>query len=278
MGRRILGVALCLGLLAALWNGVSCYSVPEPNCGFICSSAGTCPDQYFCAATGVCERNGASDHCYADAPLPVDASPMQPTVVSMSPVNGAITVPRSSAISATFDQDVVGVDSTSFVVTAGPMVLEGTYLYDAQAFTWTFMPGLPMPPGAMVMVALGSGIHNDLGVPLSLTTWGFTTLDDVAPTLATSSPADMDTNVETNAQIIVAFSEPVINVNTTSFTVAQGATPISGTIAFNLLQGYVFTPDVALPAASLITVTLGAPIEDTSNNALVPVSFSFTTM
>lgn len=38
----------------------ACYSPPEPDCGFICGSGGSCPDDYTCASDNICHRNGSS--------------------------------------------------------------------------------------------------------------------------------------------------------------------------------------------------------------------------
>ena len=104
--------------------------------------------------------------------------------------------------------------------------------------------------------------------------------DTVAPTLASSTPANGDTNVSTASTIVVVFSEPVKNVGTTSFTVA-GASAITGTIT-SMGGGmtdttWTFTPSAALPAATAITVTLTTAITDASGNPLATTTFSFTT-
>ena len=40
--------------------------------------------------------------------------------------------------------------------------------------------------------------------------------------------------VPVGSTIVVAFSEPVMDVDTTTFTVAQGATGITGTVSANV--------------------------------------------
>ena len=282
MGRRILGVAFCLGLVCmALWIGVSCYAAPEPNCGFQCGPNGECPTDYACSSTQVCEKIGATDVCKADAGVPdsLDANLAAPMVVSTTPLNGDTQVQRGLPISVTFDQDVVGVDLTSFTVAEGPTQLVGTVTYLPQSFSANFLPDQPLPAGSVITVNLTSAITNTLHVPLSPYTWQFTTIDDVAPTVAASAPMDMATNIPTSTTIVVEFSEPVENVNTSTFTVAQGVTPIAGAIVgTGDAITYTFTPTAALPSGLPITVTLSAAITDTSNNPLVPVMFTFTTM
>ena len=86
-------------------------------------------------------------------------------------------------------------------------------------------------------------------------------------------------NVATSTTIAVTFSEGVTGVGALSFTVnANGA--VAGSLrpsAGGLV--WTFTPTAALPAATLVTVTLTNAITDTSGNALsgAPVTIQFTT-
>jgi hypothetical protein len=73
-----LGVATAL--LAALGGAIvaACYSVPTPDCGFICGPGGACPDGYTCADEQRCHRIGAPTNLVcntADAAVPVDGAP-----------------------------------------------------------------------------------------------------------------------------------------------------------------------------------------------------------
>ena len=117
-------------------------------------------------------------------------------------------------------------------------------------------------------------------IPPILSGTTYTTFDDEPPMLALSTPLDSATMVPVGSTIVVVFSEPVAGVDTTSFTVAQGATGIPGTVSANADQKtYTFTPTAALPAASVITVTLSTAIHDlaATPNSLAQTTFSFTT-
>jgi hypothetical protein len=63
-----------LGLGGALLIG--CYTVPRPDCGFVCGPDDACPDGYTCADDHRCHRAGAADVVCAplDAPPPADAA------------------------------------------------------------------------------------------------------------------------------------------------------------------------------------------------------------
>ena len=56
---------------------VACYTVPRPDCGFVCGPGNACPDGYTCADDHRCHRIGAPPDLMCatvDAPLPIDAA------------------------------------------------------------------------------------------------------------------------------------------------------------------------------------------------------------
>lgn len=88
MSGRFAAVAIAV-LAAAGAILAACYDVPEPDCGFICGSAGECPSHYTCADDHYCHRNGApvdltcaavrdADVTDAAADAAVDAMPDAP--------------------------------------------------------------------------------------------------------------------------------------------------------------------------------------------------------
>jgi hypothetical protein len=278
--RRIQGAALiCLGLVGAFALAFSCYTVPEPDCGFVCGAGSACPDDYMCGSDTICHRIGApaGTVCTSDA-VQLDAPITSPTVVSTVPNDGSTGVSRTAAITATFDQPLTdsSVDMTSFVVMGSDgLQLPGSVAVDDPSMTASFTPTGELPAGAVIIVNLTSSIMSSQGAPLVPVMFSFTTIDDQPPALVSSMPLDGSTAVPDNTLITITFSEPVMGVDTTSFTVAAAAA-IAGTIAGSGAT-YTFTPTAALPAATLVTVMLGSSITDLAGNALLPVSFSFTT-
>ena len=216
MGRRILGATLGFGICTALWIGLSCYTPPQPACGFACSpsdNAFACPPDYTCNQLGgYCQLNGTTAACI-DAAVAPDADLTPPVVVSTIPTSGQQLVMRNISLEVMFDQDMLGIDVTSFQVTNGPAQLTGSVIYDASTRTATFTSEQTFPAGALITASLSSAISNTLHVPLTAYAWSFTTIDDVAPTLTLSTPIDGAINVSTSSTIILVFSEAVTNVN-----------------------------------------------------------------
>ena len=235
---------------------------------------------------GVCKLNSAPSgtRCPSDGPPDspgLDANQASPTVLFTTPGDGAINIARTSTVVVAFSRDVVAPDMTDFIVTDGGVQQPGTYSYDPSTFTATFTPSGALEGGHVILVRLTAGIKSsEAGAPLAPLTFSFMTFDDEPPMLASSTPLDSATMVPTSSPVVVVFSEKVMGVDTTSFTVAQGATGIAGVVSANADQvTYTFTPSAALPAASVITVTLSAAIKDISAqaNPLAPTTFSFTT-
>jgi hypothetical protein len=285
MGRRFVAAGLCLGVIIALGIGIACYDPPRPACGFICGNGGACPDDYHCATDNRCHLNGtpATLTCGIDAAIDgpaieTDANLTPPTVTSTDPSSGQTGFNRSTPIAIIMSEPVDGATNTSFQVFHGATALAGSINNDYPTGNHLlFLPNPPLPAGAVVTVNLTSSIHNALGVPLAPYSFSFTTIDDEAPTLVSSSPLDMDVNVPVNTTISITFSEPVMHVDGTSFSVAQGATAITGAVSGSGAT-YTFTPTPDLPSASAITVTLSSAITDAANNPLAATAFSFMTL
>ena len=86
-------------------------------------------------------------------------------------------------------------------------------------------------------------------------TWSFTTgaaTDTTAPTVSSTDPADTATGVVVNRNLTATFSEAIdpATITATSFTLKQGATPVSGSVTST---GSVATLD---PASNLAASTL----------------------
>jgi len=101
--------------------------------------------------------------------------------------------------------------------------------------------------------------------------------DVTPPTLMSSTPANGATSVPRTTTITIVFDEGVQNVSASSFTVAIGVNAVAGTIANLSATTYELTPSSMLMNNATVTVSLTAGISDLAGNALVPVSFSFST-
>jgi hypothetical protein len=141
-----------------------------------------------------------------------------------------------------------------------------------------FAPTSSLFGNTLHTVNLSSVITDSSFNQLTPVAWTFTTgPDSTPPSVVMTSPMNNATAVPVDTLIVVVFTEPVVNVSSTTFGVTVASTPVTGTVTSPGPRNFVFTPDADLPAASVVTVSLSTAITDNSANALTATSFSFTT-
>lgn len=209
------------------------------------------------------------------------ADTIAPTVTTMTPTNGATNIPVTSAVTARFDEPVIGVSTGTFTLEDGAATIGGFVSYNTGTRIATFTPNGQLPGSTLLTATLTTGITDGSSNPIAgaPVTWTFTTAPDtVPPAVQTTTPSNGLTNVSTSTTISVVFDEPVQNVDLTSFTVDDG-TAVAGTLA-SAAGGRIWelTPSAALASAATVTVTLTTAITDVASNPLAaPVTFTFTT-
>jgi hypothetical protein len=119
---------------------------------------------------------------------------------------------------------------------------------------------------AMLLVVLISGCQKD-DAPV------------VNPTAASTDPLNNVTGVARNKEVAFTFSEAMdpITVNTTTFTLKQGSTAVTGIVAYSGNTA-TFTPTNTLAAGTVYTATMTTGAKTTGGNSLASNSvWSFTT-
>jgi hypothetical protein len=215
-----------------------------------------------------------------------------PTVSSMAPVNGAVTVPINSKITATFSEAMTPatINAMTFTVatSAVPAVpVAGTVALDASNKIAVFTP----PAGNFTAstpynATITTGAKDKAGNALAAAkTWSFTTgttADTIAPTVVSTSPADLATGVGINTDVTASFSEGMdpSTINNATFILKQGFSPVPGAVSY--LSGIAtFNPtnNLAANTTYIAAVTTGAT--DLAGNKLSATGdikkWSFTT-
>src|SRR5439155_878089 len=103
--------------------------------------------------------------------------------------------------------------------------------------------------------------------------WSFTSgvaPDTTAPVLAATGPANADTNVPLNETITVSFNEAMdpSTINTTTFTLTQGTTPVAGTVSYANGTA-IFTPADILAPLTTYTATINTGATDHAHTPLL---------
>jgi len=198
-----------------------------------------------------------------------------PTVLDTNPVDTAIAVPLNASVTATFSgaMNSSTIDTSSFtVIGAAETALSGAVNYNATTQTVSFTPTGNMTASKLYTATLTNSIRSSGGVTLASNyVWSFTTgtmADTTAPTVLTTSPANAATAVVLNSTVVANFSEALApaTVNSTTFTLKQGATSIAGAVSY-LNKVATFTPTNPLLASKVYTATLTTAITDLGNPA-----------
>jgi hypothetical protein len=194
-----------------------------------------------------------------------------PTVILTAPANAATGVPPNSTIAATFseDMDPVTINTTTFTVMLDGAPVVGTVTYSGRLATFT--PANPLTYNAIYTATITTGAKNLVGNNLiSNYTWSFQTIVDVTrPTVIASMPINGATNVAVNTFITADFSKAMdpTSINTTTFLVKQGTTPIAGTVTYSGVKA-TFAPSVNLARNTVYNVTITTGAKDLVGNAL----------
>ena len=213
----------------------------------------------------------------------VDFDRTAPTVMATTPTAGATGVDRSTTVSATFSEAMLGssITTTTFTLTpAGGAAVAGTVA--SSGTTATLTPAAPLAFGTTYTARLTTGVTDVAGNGLAQPhSWNFMTVVNPAPTVVATVPAAGATNVAPNILMIVTFSEPVdpASVTATSFQVspAQGGASVAGDYGVNGTI-VIFQPTVPLQPNTTYNAVLtgvrdldGAPLAS-------PVTWSFRTL
>jgi hypothetical protein len=284
----------CAILVIAL---VGCYDVPRPACGFQCGppaaagGEGTCPDGYVCftSVDNRCHRVSPpfTEDCPGDAAVPVDLKP--PLLGFRSPAPDDTDVPLGTfgSIEVGFDELVTGFDFPNVVVEEGTVILTTSVTQLGETLDNLFHYRIdilssqgaqrPFTSATMYTVRLSDGITDFAGNALVGATWSFTTETDTTPPTATLQTPGSLVGVSVGTQIIVTFSEPVVGVNTATFTLTGPAGQISSNLVLNGQTSATLDPFTNLQPATQYTIALSSAITDLAGNPLTFTPVSFTT-
>ena len=210
-------------------------------------------------------------------------NPIVPTVTSTNPANGDTGVLINRKIAATFSEtmDPATITGTTFTLMQGTTPVSGAVSYSGSVATFT--PGSNLAPNTTLTATITTGTTDLADNTLASNyVWSFTTgvtADTTAPMASSTNPLDSGTGVFTNSNIAATFSETVdpATCTTTTFTLGQGTTPVSGTVS--CVDGTAtFDPTNNLEASTTYTATITTGLKDLAGNTLAAnKTWNFTT-
>ena len=207
-----------------------------------------------------------------------------PVLTKLLPANNGTAATLSGNITATMSENVAGLDGDSFVLrTPGGAAVRATVSWNSVSRLATLNPTANLLPDTRYTATLTGGagaIRDQAGNPLTTRSWSFTT--GPAPTVASSSPAANATKVSRTANVVVAFSEPVVGVSSTTVRLrTSSGTIVPATVTYSTTsRKATLNPSRTLAAGTKYTVGVAGgttAIRDAAGNPLTTKSWSFTT-
>ena len=197
-----------------------------------------------------------------------------PMVSSTDPDNNANNVVLNKVISVNFNMPMKAstINTTTYTLKQGTTPVLGTVSYSGN--TAVFVPNTPLTANTVYTATVAKSVTNlDNTTLIADYTWKFTTGTIVAPTVASTDPINGTTGVSLNKTITANFSMVMdpLTINTTTFTVKQGNTPITGTVTYTGSTA-TFTPTANLLEGKLYTATITTGAK---NAAGIPLATDF---
>ncbi len=196
-----------------------------------------------------------------------------PSVTSIVPGDKATSIAVNSKISATFsvNMDSTTITTANFTINQGTVKIAGLVTYTNKIATFT--PTANLEPNTIYTATISAVVKDKSGKPMAtayITSFTTGAIPDVtSPTVTLADPLNNAKGVMLNKVVSLTFSEAmsVLTINTTTFTLKQGTTTVSGTVAFSGTIA-TFTPSNALAANMIYTATITIGAKDLAGNAI----------
>ena len=216
-----------------------------------------------------------------------DETGVVPTVSSSHPADGASGVPRNVRLAVAFSEamDPLSLTTASFALKQGSTQVPGTVVAGDDGTTVIFTPTNSLAANTLFTGVITVKAKTPAGRALATEhTWSFTTGatdDTVPPVVSAVNPPNGGTGVPINAKLTVTFSKAMDprSLETSTFTVKQGTTPVPGTVAYGTTgTTAIFTPTSNLAGSTAFTAELSTDVMDLVGTRLARAfSWSFTT-
>ena len=211
-----------------------------------------------------------------------------PTVVSTSPLNGAINVPINQKITATFSEAMNSTTVTASgtftlaVAGAGGAAITGAVSYTGT--TATFTPTSALAPKTVYVATITTGAQDPTGAGLAAN-FAFSFTTGTIPTVVSTNPLNGAINVPINQKITATFSEAMNSTTVTAsgtFTLAvagAGGAALPGTVTYvPATNTATFAPTANLLPSTQYTAAITTAAQNPAGNSLLTNAvWSFTT-
>ncbi len=193
-----------------------------------------------------------------------------PLVISTDPANLETGVALNKIITVTFNEKMnpATITQSSIIIQAGTVAVLGTVTYSG--FTATFTPASPLAINTTYTGRVTTAVMDENGNALQADyIWTFSTGNTLSPVVISTDPANNATGVPLNKTVTATFNMPMnpLTINTTTFTLKQGATAIAGIVTYSGNTAS-FTPTAPLTLNTLYTATITTGAKNTVGTSL----------
>ncbi|GAB4091468.1 hypothetical protein GCM10028786_03940 [Flaviaesturariibacter terrae] len=191
-----------------------------------------------------------------------------PIVVSTDPTNGAINVPTSKMITATFNvaMDAATINAGSFILAQGSTPIAGTVSYSGMMAS--FIPTAQLAANTVYTATIRRTAQNTEGTAMVADyVWNFNT--GALPIVVSTDPVNGASDVPLNKVVTALFSTAMnpATINATSVVIRQGATIVPGTVTYSGMTA-TFVPATPFTANTVYSGTITTAAKDSAGNAL----------
>src|SRR2546427_562188 len=209
-----------------------------------------------------------------------------PTVIAQAPTPGAINVPLTTTVTATFSTPMnsATITTATFALTAAGAAAPApaTVTINTAGTVATLTPTTPLAISTAYTATVSGTVTDVIGTAIGANVvWSFTT--DVRPTVTAQAPPNGAVNVPLNTTVSATFSKPMnaATITTATFTLraAGAAANVPATVTLNAAGTIAtLTPTAPLAPGTVYTATVSGTVTDVVGTALgTNVAWSFTT-
>ena len=202
-----------------------------------------------------------------------------PVVIATSPTNLATGVAFNKVVTATFSMpmDQSTITASTFTLKNGATPVLGTV--STLGAVASFDPASDLSPLTVYTAKISMAVKNVDGSTIAKdTTWTFTT-SDVIPTVLTTDPVKLASNVPLNKTVSAVFSMAMnpVTLTSTTFTLMNGAINVSGVVSYSGVTA-TFDPINDLRSNTVYTARIKAGAKNLNGTPLAKDSvWTFTT-
>jgi hypothetical protein len=229
-------------------------------------------------------RNFKSSNYFVDLQASPDGTPAAPTVTSTVPASGAVNVPPTTTVRASFSRpmDPASFASANFSLKApdGSSV-SGTVSYDDSSSTATFTPSAPLSNYLTYTAKLSNYVRARDGQQLAPLNWSFSIQDAPPPQVTLMVPSNGVSDVAPSVRPRAVFSKAMnaTTITSTTFTLTDGSgNNVPAAVSYDdSTHSATLTPNAPLISGAQYTVRVDGSVRAADGAPLVtPVSWSFT--